>query len=601
MTYPTLERYQEALQFPNTAFRTDSELATCTVARDGFGLPAVMCGGFALTYTLTLAQKRKLALRCFHKVSKDLEHRYTAVASHLKKLNSQYFVQFNFVKSGIWVDGTTYPIVKMEWATGITLGEFVERHHEDSARLTRLIDALRRLAQYLESQGIAHGDIQPGNMMVSRDGASVQLIDYDGMFVPALTGMHSAEIGHRNFQHPKRDHTLFNARLDRFSFISLDLALRALRDAPHLWRETNSDADSFVFRANDYVSPQASAAFASLSRIGEYTRDVANFAAICGAGCESVPSLAEFILGRSIPSGPKYFAPKLGAKLARGRYLPVHTVIDASNFAAAFKELGEVVELVGKVMSVKADGRTRNGRPYAFVNFGNWRTGDSVRLTIWSQVLEKMQAKPQDSWEDDKWISIKGLLQKREEANGRITVQLVVSTPTQIHFISEEEAQYRLNSDRPDAIGGSPTVSTPVISNAKLLAGMERPPSATPKPIAPLPAQSPVKVSAAPAGANAQRLERMKAQQQSQPVITGGRAPHPSVPTRSSTTPLPPSKPASRPATPPSPPPIRVSPTPAPKYHQTPSKPVPSRQRVPGWVYVVVAVCLFALVALLRR
>lgn len=602
MTYPTLERYQEALQFPKTAFRTDGELATCMVARDGFGLPAVMCGGFALTYTLTLAQKRKVALRCFHKVSKDLEHRYIAVASHLKKLNSQYFVQFNFVKNGIWVDGTTYPIVKMEWATGITLGEFVERHYDDSARLTRLIDALRRLAQYLESQGIAHGDIQPGNMMVSPDGGSVTLIDYDGMFVPALTGMHSAELGHRNFQHPKRDHMLFNARLDRFSFISLDLALRALRDAPQLWGETNSDADSFVFRANDYASPQVSAAFAALSRIGEYSRDVAKFAAICGAGCESVPSLAEFILGRSIPSGPKYFAPKLGAKLARGRYLPVHTVIDASNFAAAFKEIGEVVELVGKVMSVKADGRTRNGRPYAFVNFGNWRTEDSVRLTIWSQVLEKMRVKPQDSWEGNKWISIKGLLQKRAEANGRITVQLVVSTPTQMQFISEEEAEYRLNSDRPDAIGDSPAASTPAISNAKLLAGMDRPQSPAPRPAAPPPSQQSVKVSAAPAGANAQRLERMKAQQQAQPVVTGGRVTHP-APTRSSTTLPPSSKSAPRPAPPPSPlpPPIRVSPPQAPKYHQMPSKPAPSRQRIPGWMYVVGGVCLFVLVLLLRR
>lgn len=321
MTYPTLERYQEVLQFPNTAFRGDAELAQGSVARDGFGLPLVMCGGFALTYTFTLAQNRKVALRCFHKESKDREDRYTAVSRHFETLRSPYFVRFNFARNGIWVDGTAYPIVKMEWASGVTLGEFVEQYYDDPTRLARLIEALRRLAQYLESQGIAHGDIQPGNVMVSPDGASVKLIDYDGMFVPALAGMHSAEIGHRNFQHPGRDHTLFNAKLDRFAFISLDIALRAVSAEAELWGHTNSDADAFVFRANDFASPQSSRVFASLSRIGELARDVASFATICLAGADRVPSLADFILGQGIPTGPRYFAPELGAKFARGRYL----------------------------------------------------------------------------------------------------------------------------------------------------------------------------------------------------------------------------------------------------------------------------------------
>lgn len=627
MTYPALERYQEVLQFPNTAFRGDAELAHATVAKDGFGLPLVMCGGFALTYTFTLAQKRKVALRCFHKESKDREYRYTAVSSHLEALKSPYFVRFNFVKSGIWVDGAAYPIVKMEWASGVTLGEFVEQYYDDPTRLARLIEALRRLAQYLESQGIAHGDIQPGNLMVSPDGASVRLIDYDGVFVPALAGMHSAEIGHRNFQHPGRDHTLFNAKLDRFAFISLDIALRAISAAAELWDDTHSDADAFVFRANDFASPQTSAVFASLSHIGGLARDVASFATICVSSANSVPSLAEFLAGRGIPAGPKYIVPGLGTKFVRGRYLPAHTVVDASNYEAALKEVGEFVELVGRVVSVRNANTKDNGRPYAFVNFGKWKPGKSVRLTVWSQVLQKMKDKPDDSWED-RWLSIQGFLQRRQEQDGRVYVQLVVSASAQIHTIDEQEAQYRLDSERPHAMDDSQSsaatrIGTSATDNLKLLAGMGAKQPATPSPVIRQPSPAPTNVSTSAAADNAQLLARMKmkAQQQSPRIDMGGRGPRTLPPTKPTQNPppSPPLKAAPRPVVrqpiaAPSPPPQaaerqhRQAPSapppalpPTPTYQQAPFKPKTRGQGLPGWVYVMGGLCLLIFVMLVLR
>jgi hypothetical protein len=607
MTYPTLERYQEVLQFPNTAFRGDAELAHGAVAKDGFGLPLVMCGGFALTYTFTLAQKRKVALRCFHKESRDLEYRYTAVSSHLEALKSPYFVRFSFVKSGIWVDGAAYPIVKMEWASGVTLGEFVEQYYDDPARLGRLIDALRRLALYLESQGVAHGDIQPGNLMVSSDGASVKLIDYDGMFVPALAGMHSAELGHRNFQHPGRDHTLFNAKLDRFAFISLDIALRAVRATASLWVHTHSDADSFVFRANDFVSPQTSPVFASLSRIGEVALDIASFATICLADAHRVPSLADFVLGQGIPAGPRYFAPELGARFARGRYLPSHPVVDASNFAAALEELDEVVELVGMVVDV-ANRKTKDGnnRPYVFINFGEWRPGNSVRLTIWDDVLRKMKTKPQSSWKG-RWLSVKGQIRRRKERDGRVYVQLVVSAPGQIHTIDEHEARYRLDSERPDAMSDSPSPRVSANDNVKLLAGMgaKRPATSAPQIRQPLTTQTNVSTTAT--GGNSQLLAKMRVQQQSPTIEIGGRGrgqrPLPPTQTTPNPSPLKPAPPPPPQAVErqhrqaPSAPPPTLSPTSA--YEQAPFKPKTRGQGLPGWVYVMGGLCLLIFVMLI--
>lgn len=442
MTYPTLEQYQEVLQHPNTAF-LDAELARGLVATTGLGMPLAMCGGFALTYTVTTGG-RKLAVRCFHKESRELQQRYDAVSQTLRSLGSPYFVSFDFLKSGVKVNGAGYPIVKMDWARGTTLGEFVEQYHRDAQRLSNLIESLRKLAQYLESKGIAHGDIQPGNVMVSADGAAVQLIDYDGMFVPSLAHMKSAELGHRNFQHPGRSEKHFDAKLDRFSFISMDLALRALRASPHLWSTTQSEPESFVFRANDFVVPSSSPTFAALSRVNACSKDIENFAAVCNADISLTPTLLDFIAGRSIPAAPRYVAPAAGVQLSRTAYLAQHPVLNASDYGLVFKQIGQMVELVGKVIAV-AEGKSRKGgRPYVFVNFGDWR-GKCVKLAIWNDVLEKMTDTPNKAWVGQ-WLSIKGLIDPpySSRQHGYTHLSVTVSSPSLIHQISEDEARYRL-------------------------------------------------------------------------------------------------------------------------------------------------------------
>lgn len=440
MTYPTLEQYQEVLQNPGTAF-LDPELAKGKVATTGLGMPLAMCGGFALTYTVS-AGGRKLAVRCFHKESKELQQRYDAVSLTLRNLRSPYFVSFDFLKSGVRVNGASYPVVKMEWAQGTTLGEFVEQHYGDSSRLARLTEALRKLAHYLESQGVAHGDIQPGNVMVSSDGATVQLIDYDGMFVPSLASMRSAELGHRNFQHPGRTDRHFNARLDRFSFISIDLALRALRASPQLWTSTQSEAESFVFRANDFAAPSGSATFAALARLNDCSNDVANFAAICGADISLVPSLSDFVAGRGIPAAPRYVATTASGQSVRAPYMAQYPVLDASDYSLVFGCIGQMVELVGRVVSV-AEGRSRRG-PYVFVNFGDWR-GRSVKLAIWSEALGRMRSKPNSSWEG-RWLSVKGLIDPPYSSakHGYTHLSITISSPSLVHQIATDEAKYRL-------------------------------------------------------------------------------------------------------------------------------------------------------------
>ena len=453
MTYPTLEQYNEALQHPRLALN-DPALKQGQVATTGLGLPLALCGGFALTYTFSTSNK-KYAVRCFHKKSKDLEKRYHAISTRLKNLSSSYFVDFEYQPQGIRVQGNSYPVVKMAWAKGETLGEFLENHYSIASSLSNLRKSLQSLAIFLESQNMAHGDIQPGNVMVAEAGKTIQLIDYDGIFVSDLSGIGSSELGHRNFQHPKRSARSWNSHLDRFSFICIDIALSALISSPNFWNKTQSDGDSILFKANDFADVAQSTIFSDLIGDSRFSQVAKNFAAICNADFEKTPSLADFLANRNIPVS---IQPALTTVAKAKQYLSAFPVLDSTNYSLCLVSVGDKVELIGKVVEVK-EGKTRYGKPYIFINFGPWK-GEIVKITIWSEGLRAIKDVPSASWRG-KWVSVTGLMEppyvsKRFKYSH---LAITVTQSGQLHQITEAEAKFRLAGSSTRGVGASSNLS----------------------------------------------------------------------------------------------------------------------------------------------
>jgi serine/threonine protein kinase len=439
VSYPSLEQYNEAFQHPELAL-TDPELKKGSIATTGLGLPLALCGGFALTYTVKNGAT-KHAVRCFHKQSNALEKRYVSISNRLKSLKSNYFVEFEFQPQGVRVAGNSFPIVKMAWASGTTLGEFLESNYKNSTAVTALITSLRALSKFLESQGIAHGDIQPGNVMVADAGRKIQLIDYDGMFVDELRSLGSAELGNRNFQHPKRFANSWDASLDRFSFISLDISLRVLAAHPDLWTKTHSDGDSVLFKTNDFADPSSSIIFSDLSSRSGFADDARNFASICSAGFEKVPTLDDFINRKNIPQISGAISKKLES--TPPQYLSAFPILDATNYSGCLIFVGDKVELIGKIVEVKRD-NTRHGKPYVFINFGPWQ-GHIVKVSIWSEGLAAIPNPPTESWVG-KWISVVGLMEP-PYVNRRLKyshLSISIAQGNQFHVISDKEAKFRL-------------------------------------------------------------------------------------------------------------------------------------------------------------
>ena len=262
MAWPTPQDFNEAVQSPATSF-TDPELKSGKVETDKLGLPRPISGRFAVVYNIRCGS-RNYAIRCFQSYVPDQQERYAAISAHLKKSHLPYTVGFDFLPEGIRIRGQWYPLLKMEWIAGQPLHTYVENHLRDSAALIRLATNWITMTEALQKVSLAHGDLQDGNVLMAGD--NLKLIDYDGMFVPALAGKMSNESGHRNYQHPNRSALDYGLFLDNFSNWVIYVSLVSLAIDPSLWTRLKGGDECLLFRKSDFLPNSGSQAMAALSQ-----------------------------------------------------------------------------------------------------------------------------------------------------------------------------------------------------------------------------------------------------------------------------------------------------------------------------------------------
>lgn len=307
MGWPRSDEYHAAIQSPGICFE-DPELRGGDTVVDKLGLPVVMSGTFALVYQVTCGPRR-WAVRCFSKEVKDQQRRYAAISAQLKSTPLTCMVAFEYIEKGIRIQGRWYPILKMEWIEGVPLPEFIQRHLHDPAMLQKLIRHWLEVISMLQKFGIAHGDLQHGNILVS--GQRLKLIDYDGMYVPALAGLGKTEDGHPNYQHPARKHSkAFDGHLDNFSAWIVFISLCAISVEPRLWQLLKAGDDCLLFRESDFVNPESSLALQSIERSGNPQLQglARHFRALLTFPVSQIPSLSGQqplpVPSTSIPAAP---------------------------------------------------------------------------------------------------------------------------------------------------------------------------------------------------------------------------------------------------------------------------------------------------------
>ena len=297
MTWPLSQDYNEAIQSPAGNF-ADPDLRLGAAACNALGIPMPCSGNFADVYQVRCPDGTRWAVKCFTREAPGLRERYHEISRHLRQVKLPFTVDFTYLEQGIRVAGRWYPVLKMQWVEGLTLNQFVKQYLDKPATLDALLQTWGRMAQYLRAAQVGHCDLQHGNVLLvpgaSANMLALKLIDYDGMWVPALAGTKSGEIGHASYQHPQRlrDGT-YSIDVDRFPVLLVATALRALKAQGRALWERYDNGDNLLFREADLRDPAQSGLLRELLQCGDAAPLAAALVKAVGAGLESTPLLGE--------------------------------------------------------------------------------------------------------------------------------------------------------------------------------------------------------------------------------------------------------------------------------------------------------------------
>lgn len=469
MRFPSADRYNEAVQNPGLYF-SDPEAKRRRVQTDALGLPEVLSGGFAFTYRFGGAGG-DIAVRCFHREIPELFERYRSISAFLASLRSRFFVDFAFAERGVRVDGVELPVVRMRWVEGETLLGYIARRRSEPGALADLRTQLLAFAEEAEGRGYAHGDVQHRNLMVAADGA-LKLVDYDGMYVPALRHLKSADAGHPHFQPPSRAAGDFGPRMDRFALAVIDLSLEALQEMPGLFDHFHR-GENLILSRDDFLNPAASPVLNAIARVPRLVGKVAAFSDLCGLPASEMPPLREFRGGAAPGAAGAMPRPSKGAS-GRQTYTSPFDVVDGMNYSHTASFIGRPVELVGRVLQVVE----LRDKGLVLLRFGTKYTATPV-VVMPLAVYHRWAGAPK--MRHQPWMSVTGVLQTHR--SGRFsTVQVLVKEASDVELLAgKDEVDFRL---------GRTTRSAP---SAPTSAPASRPVGAQPHvaPVQPQPGTSP--------------------------------------------------------------------------------------------------------------
>ncbi len=194
---------------------------------------------------------------------------YRQIAEELEFVDSPYITSVKYLEKELFVDSNCeddeFPVLLMDWIEGETMETYIAENYTDSYEMSMLCYRFCKMAAWLRSQSFAHGDIKPDNIIVRPDG-TLTLVDYDGMFVPAMKGQKSPTIGTKDFSHPLRTIDDFDETIDDFSLASIALSLKAISLDSSLLQSYGA-SDRLLFSATDYLDLSKSKIFTALQSL----------------------------------------------------------------------------------------------------------------------------------------------------------------------------------------------------------------------------------------------------------------------------------------------------------------------------------------------
>lgn len=228
------------------------------------GNPFVYVGGFNMVFQLTHKSK-KWAFRVWHVPMGENEERYFKISKYLTSKKLPYFAEFIYDEKGILINGELVDTIRMEWVDGFLFKEYIEINLNNKLALTSLAENFLKMCQDLRDNQISHGDLQEGNILVTKSG-EIKLVDYDSICIPEIEGQKEFVTGLKGYQHPSRfKGGKASLKADYFSELVIYISILAIAEKPELWTKYQvKDTQYLLFSETDFEDLENSAIYKDL-------------------------------------------------------------------------------------------------------------------------------------------------------------------------------------------------------------------------------------------------------------------------------------------------------------------------------------------------
>lgn len=226
-------------------------------------------GGFSVVFPFSVNNK-KWAFRCWHVNVGNMQKHFDILSKELKKINLPYFCEFDYTEEGVIIEGFLYPTTKMRWIDGDNLKSYICKNYQNKEKMRKLADSFLTMIKKLHQNNIAHGDLQHGNILVDNHD-KIYLIDYDSVYLPALSGQIDSICGLPDYQHPKRsDNKYATEKIDYFSELIIYTSILAIAENPSLVSKYKlPDTEFLLFSKEDFRNLENSEIYKDLYSLGE--------------------------------------------------------------------------------------------------------------------------------------------------------------------------------------------------------------------------------------------------------------------------------------------------------------------------------------------
>ena len=271
LQYPSKLDYDNAVWNLSKTSRC-SEFQDGVARNNGFDLTHYT-GGFSRVYLIDNPD-RPVILRVWLNEIQNVKSLYTQAEKFFKGKSNPYFVDFLYIQNGIEVNQQVWPILFMEWVDGLTLNQFLDDSLPNSPQKVEAVaDQFLKMTNNLHQEGISHGDLQDGNIIVTKHLAQtgLKLIDYDTLHIPGFNDTERQVVGVSGYQHPRRaGQDVDKQKWDYFSELVIYLSLRAYSERPQLWKLNQEKA--LLFSKADFNDPENSPVFKTLNSMSVEVR-----------------------------------------------------------------------------------------------------------------------------------------------------------------------------------------------------------------------------------------------------------------------------------------------------------------------------------------